>query len=75
MTAKVGADVNFDINGSVINVYDAWDNVAQSVSNGYDNVIDYLGLGEATQSPSAAGGFVLYPGKTNTNMARSVYRK
>jgi hypothetical protein len=87
MKAKLGLEVDFDLNGSIFNVYDVWnemhgaassayDGIRGATSDAYNRVSGYLGFDDTVQAPSpASGGFVLYPNRPNTNMMQMVYSK
>jgi len=45
------------------------------LQNNYGNGGAYLHLLSGKDAAGAAGGFVLYPNKSNTNQMRSVYSK
>ena len=47
---------------------------AEAITRGYTNFLIGDSL-NSLSSPSAGGGFVLYPSKPNTNMMQSVYSK
>jgi len=49
----------------------------QDIQSGYNAIANggTLGTVEYTPSTSAAGGFLLYPNKPNTNQIQSVYNK